>query len=109
MSSTAANEREEAAAKCGYLKVISDDWTRWHFQSSSSPNIHHTVDLTDWQFSGGCSCEHFQMRIQPMLARRIIKPHSTQAKCKHIRRADQVLLYYLKKRLFPHPNPNPKT
>jgi len=95
------SENERAAAACGILKVISDDWTRWHFQSSEGPNIYHTVDLTSWQFSGECSCPHFQMRIQPLLARRVIKPHSAQAKCKHIRRADQVLLYHLKKRLFP--------
>jgi hypothetical protein len=101
MSSKIPNEREQSAAACGHLKVISDDWTRWHFQSSSNPNIHHTVELTEWDGSGECSCEHFQMRIRPLLTRRIIKPHCSQSKCKHIRRADQVLLYHLKKRLFP--------
>lgn len=113
MSST-AHERDDSAAACGVLKVISDDWTRWHFESKDDPNVYHTVDLTDWDCSGSCSCPHFEIRIRPLLERRVIRPHDKNARCKHIMRADRILCYRVKKQLLtqrnqhPNPNPNPK-
>lgn len=97
--SASAKERDDSASACGVLKVVSDDWTRWHFQSSDDAAVFHTVDLTEWQLSGECSCPHFQMRIRPLLSGRVIRPHSDHAKCKHIRRAEKILCYRVKQQL----------
>lgn len=106
------NPNEESANKCGVLRWHSDDWSRWHFQSSSDPQKYHTVDLTEFDCSGACSCEHFDMRIRPLLERGVIRPHENRAKCKHIARAEKILCYRVKKQLFsriqPNPNPNRK-
>jgi len=105
--SESAKERDDSARACGVLKVVSDDWTRWHFQSTADSAIYHTVDLLEWDCSGECSCPHFQMRIRPLLAGRVIKPHSEQAVCKHIRRANKILCYRVKRQLQRQLNPNP--
>jgi hypothetical protein len=102
------NEGEATAAELGIYKVIAEDWTRWMFQSSEGPNEWHLVDLSEWEGSGSCSCQHFQCRIHPLLSVRAIRPHSDQAKCKHIRRAEKVLLHRVKKTLFQTQNPNQK-
>lgn len=106
--SASNQQRDDSARACGVLKVISDDWTRWHFQSTENPDIFHTVDLTEWDCSGACSCQHFEMRIRPLLTRRVIRPHDERARCKHIRRADKILCYRVKKQLSRQLNPNPK-
>jgi hypothetical protein len=87
----------EDAEEVGECKVVSDDLTRYHFVSSDEPNKFHTVDLMDWWLSGSCSCENFDMRIRPLLRDRVIKPHTERAKCKHIRRAEKILCYRVKK------------
>ena len=99
---------ESDARSIGVLKAISDDWSRWHFQSAADVNVYHTVDLTEWECSGGCSCPHFEFRIRPLLAAGVIRPHQDRAKCKHIRRADQVLVFRVKKNLAQSLNPKPK-
>lgn len=75
----------------GVLKFISEDALRYHFVSSDDPNVWHTVDLEEWNCSGGCSCPHFEIRILPLLLSRTIKPHSPRAECKHIRAANRIL------------------
>lgn len=111
MSSTRKNPNpnEESANKCGVCRFVSQDWRLWHFQSSSDPNKYHTVDLAEFDCSGACSCEHFDMRIRPLLERRVIRPHESRAKCKHIAKAEKILCYRVKKRLFEQTQtPNPK-
>lgn len=91
----------------GVCKFISQDWRTWHFQSRRSPNVFHTVDLAEFDCSGACSCEHFDFKIRPLIRGGLIRPHSDAAKCKHIRRAEKILCYRIKKKLFASTNPNP--
>ena len=100
------NANEQAAADTGVVRVISEDCTRWLFHSSSRKDEWHLVDLSEWDHSGGCGCEHFQMRIQPLLACRAIRPHSDQAKCKHIRACEKALLLRVKRQLSAQQNQN---
>jgi len=106
-----STSEQQAAAACGVLKFHSDDWMRWHFESRENPAISHTVDLSDWDCSGSCSCPHFDFRIRPLLEKGTIKPHEDRAKCRHIRRAEKILCYRTKKELLRQrnlrPNPNP--
>lgn len=91
---------ERDAAACGVLKVVSDDWRTWHFQSSHSPDVYWTVDLAEWDCSGACSCPPFDFKIRTRLRDGLIQPHTDAAKCKHIRRAEKILCYRVKKNLF---------
>jgi hypothetical protein len=91
---------ERDAAACGIVKFISVDWEEWHFQSRENPNVYHTVHMSEWGGSGECSCPHFQFRIRPLLVARLVRPGSSAAECKHIARANRVILYRVKKRLF---------
>lgn len=98
-------ERDGAAV--GALKFVSDDWRTWHFQSTDDPNVYWTVDLAAWDNSGACSCPVFDLAkncIRRRLELRLIRPHTDAAKCKHIRRAEKVLCYRIKKKLFQNPN-----
>jgi hypothetical protein len=97
---------ERDAAACGVCKFISEDLRTWHFQSRYDTRIFHTVDLFEWDCSGECSCPHFQIRIRPLLVSRTIRPHSEQARCKHIIRAERILCYRVKKQLSSQQNPN---
>jgi hypothetical protein len=97
------------ANACGVLKFVCVDGEEWHFQSRQSPEKFHTVHLADWSFSGACSCEHFDFRIRPALFRNEIKPHSAKAKCRHIRRAEQILLLRIKRKLFSKFTPETRT
>jgi hypothetical protein len=92
----------------GVVRFISDDWRTWHFQSSESPDKWHTVDLASFALSGECSCENFQIKIFPLLRDSVIKPHAVRSKCKHIKRAERVLTYRIKREIFLKQNPNPK-
>lgn len=103
----AKNNNARDGAVCGICKFISDDWEEWHFVSSDDPNVHHTVHLADWNLSGACSCPDFDIKIRPLLEANVIRPHSDRARCIHIRRADKVLGYKMKRHLFALRNPNP--
>lgn len=96
---------ESDAAKVGVLLFISEDWRTWHFRSTEDPEDHWTVDLAEWDASGACSCPDFDIRIRPLLRDRVIRPHTDRAKCKHIRRAEKVLCYRIKKNLFSQSKP----
>lgn len=105
------NANEQAAADTGNVRVISEDCMRWLFESRSRRDEWHLVDLSDWECSGSCSCEAFQFRIQPLLACRAIRPHSDQAKCRHIREAEKALSLRVKRQLVAqskNQNQNPK-
>jgi len=61
--------------------------TRFIFNSLSQENIAHVVDLTSNNLHGECSCQHFQMRVKPMIKQGLLDPYSEKARCKHIRAA----------------------
>lgn len=74
---------------------------RFLFQSSSETNKVHVVDLDNKEFSQQhgrevvkyerCTCEHFQFRIEPLIRSKTVLPDTPQARCKHIRRAREML------------------
>ena len=104
----AAKATQEASRECGICRFISVDSEEWHFEARERQNVWHTVHLGDYGASGGCSCQHFDFRIRPLLATGEIKPHSARSKCRHIRRAEQLLLFTVKRKLFAKPEQNPK-
>ncbi len=99
---------EDSARAVGVLRYVSEDALRYHFQSTDNPNVYHLVDLAEWECSGACSCEHFDIRIRPLLSRRVIEPHEERAKCKHIRRAEKILCYRVKRQLVAQSQNHPK-
>lgn len=100
-------QKDPDAAAVGVCKYISVDWEEWHFVSRANPNHWHTVHLADYELSGACSCQHFDFNIRPLLQGKAIRPHTPRAKCKHIRRAERLLCYKMKKALFNRTNPEP--
>ena len=60
--------------------------TRYIFEASKKDSA-HVVDLVEHEFIGECSCEHFQMKLLPVLrdatrADRDANPN--KHRCKHI-------------------------
>lgn len=101
-------QEDADAAACGVVRFVSPDGEEWHFESKDDPEVWWTVHLADWQLSGACSCPHFDLKIRPLLKAGVVRPHSPRSKCKHIRRAERVLCYKIKKKLF-SPNNPPET
>lgn len=61
--------------------------TRYLFYSDSQKGIAHMVDLIE----GECSCQNFQFRIKPLLEKGILEESDSVAKCKHIKKARDLL------------------
>jgi len=57
---------------------------------SESRAEHHKVELDGLKGNGVCSCEHFQMRLRPLLE--VIRIPSDSTRCKHILAARRYLL-----------------
>ena len=62
--------------------------TRFVFFSDSQKDTAHIVDLME----GECSCQNFQFRIKPLLDRGVLKKADKLAKCKHIKKARDILV-----------------
>jgi hypothetical protein len=69
------------------MKYEQESVTRYVFFSDSRKSIAHIVDLLD----GECSCEQFQFRIKPLLERGVIDVGDSVSKCKHIKKARDLL------------------
>jgi len=66
---------------CPGVEPSGDDLT--FFVRSSSRQDKHTVDLAAYGGSGFCSCEDYQFRVQPLLARgEVVKAKDS---CPHIK------------------------
>ena len=74
-------ETEEKIAD-GRIRILSP--LEFHYTTSESDEECHVVDLSLFQGSGACSCQHFQFRIEPHLRRGKIQPHEAGSQCKHI-------------------------
>ena len=86
------NEIATLSERMVALRVIDQqEPLRFLIKSRSRDDIVHLVDLESYWHSGWCSCEHFEMRIEPLLRRRLIEPCSRRAWCEHIRRAREVV------------------
>lgn len=70
--------------------ITQESPTRYIFNSLTQQDIAHVVDLTSNKLNGECTCQHFQMRVKPMIKQGILDPSSEKARCKHIRVARQV-------------------
>jgi hypothetical protein len=75
-----------------FLRFISEDALRYHFQSRKNPNIWWTVDLAWYDYNGKCSCPNFEIKREPLLRSRTIKPNTPRAECRHITRAKRILV-----------------
>ncbi len=49
------------------------DFLTYEVRSKSRPGVKHRVDFTCWGGYGACSCEHFTLKVAPLL-REGIKP-----------------------------------
>ena len=59
-----------------------DSPLRWLAYSASRPGSVHLVDLAAYEGNGGCACEHFLCRLEPLL--RLGARPSNRTRCKHI-------------------------
>ena len=50
---------------------VYDCATRFTVPSETRPHETHMVELADYDANGSCSCEHFKIRLEPLLSRRI--------------------------------------
>jgi len=60
--------------------------TRYIFESTKK-DAAHVVDLTQCDYIGECSCEHFQMKLLPVLRdtpRADVEANPNKHRCKHI-------------------------
>ena len=60
--------------------------TRYIFESTKK-DAAHVVDLTEYDYNGECSCEHFQMKLLPVLRdtpRADVEASPNKHRCKHI-------------------------
>lgn len=48
-----------------------DDVLRWIIPSDSDPHVSYVVELDSYAKNGECQCEHFEMRLRPLLARMV--------------------------------------
>ena len=84
-----------------YGLTIQENPLRFMFRSDERANVVHVVDLDPMQYDERlgrnvkkweeCTCEHFTMRIRPLLQRGTVLPDTPAARCKHIRRARKIL------------------
>lgn len=68
---------------------------QWLVESESRGEvIQHQVDLSDWNFNGSCTCEHFDLRIRPELEVTGIKnvEPDNDSRCKHIKYLREVVM-----------------
>ena len=73
----------------GRIEIIST--LEFNFESSSNNGEYHSVDLSKYEGSGECFCEHFRFRILPKLKSGEIKPYEKGSQCKHILLARHIL------------------
>lgn len=84
-----------------YGLVTQDSALRFVILSDERVDVAHMVDLSPWELDERfnrmvrrwerCTCENFEMRIQPLLRSGTIKPDTAAARCKHINRARELL------------------
>jgi hypothetical protein len=48
-----------------------DDVLRWIIPSDYDPHVSYVVELDSYQKNGECQCEHFEMRLRPLLSRMV--------------------------------------
>ncbi len=89
MREVAATQNEKLVA----LRVIDQQEPLvFLLKSKSRPlTVIHRVDLEEYWHSGKCTCETFEMRIEPLLRRKLIDPNTRRAWCEHIKRAREVV------------------
>jgi hypothetical protein len=62
------------------------DSMTYDVDSHSRPEIRHRVEIDAWNGNGECQCEHFQIRLRPMLRAGVI-PIGDNLRCHHIKEA----------------------
>jgi hypothetical protein len=75
------SNRANTAAK---VIPIDDEPFRFFVPSFVTPWVEYVCDLTHYDFSGSCTCEHFQFSVEPRLRKGERGPHLT---CKHVQLA----------------------
>jgi hypothetical protein len=62
-----------------------DDLLRYLVESRSRAGVTYVVELDLYELNGGCTCEHFNFRLEPMLKKGVTDAKNTDAlRCAHI-------------------------
>lgn len=79
--------RSELQAPPPKLRNIPGEMTRFYVESRRKGILPHLVDLQEYNGNGACGCEHFQIRIKPLIERGQTAPHwnPDALRCHHIR------------------------
>jgi hypothetical protein len=65
---------------------------RYLVQSRSKVGVTHVVELDLYDGNGGCSCQHFTFRLEPLLKAGNRPEESDALRCDHIRAARRKLV-----------------